>query len=191
MKKVISTLFITGMVISSFFCQAQSNSKNEPVPFDILDRFVPCGWMGDCKKGEEFLKFNPVCTDTPHSEPSCIKITYTTGPSYWGGVYWVNKDCNWGEESGFDLSKNKLSKITFWAKGLTGKEFVQFKAGGVNKKEFKDSFDYEPKLGVTLTKEWKKYTLDLTGMNLSCVIGGFCWIAKSSVTFYLDDVFFE
>jgi len=32
---------------------------------------------------------------------------------------------------------------------------------------------------------------DLTGQNLSNVIGGFCWVANSNVTFYLDDMFFK
>lgn len=160
-------------------------------PLDIEKTFVPCGWMGDGEMGEQYITYDPNCTDNPHSAPACIKISYKPGPKKWAGIYWLNKDCNWGDEQGFNLSGKGYVKITFWAKGLKGNESVQFKAGGVKDKRFKDSFDYEPKLSVALGQEWMQYTLDLRGKNLSNVIGGFCWVANSNVTFFLDDILFE
>jgi hypothetical protein len=104
----------------------------------------------------------------------------------------LNKDCNWGQEKGFDLSNRGLTRITFWARGEHGNESVQFKAGGVASGfTYVDSFDYEPKLDANLSSEWRQYTIDLRGKNLSCVIGGFCWVCNSAATFYLDDLKYE
>jgi hypothetical protein len=91
-----------------------------------------------------------------------------------------------------------ISKVTFWARGETGTEVVEFKAGGIDnrKKKYRDSF--EVTLGqVTLTKEWKRYQIDLSGADLSSVIGGFCWVASADyssakkITFFLDDILLE
>mgnify|MGYP001585473654 CR=1 FL=1 len=46
---------------------------------------------------------------------------------------------------------------------------------------------------MTLTKDWKDYEIDLTGLDLSYIIGGFVWAAKADdnpegAVFYLDDV---
>ena len=160
-------------------------------PLNIEGTFIPCGWMGDGERGSQFINCEPNNTNLPHSGPTCIKITYTTGPLGWGGIYWSNKDCNWGDEPGYDLSNKGFSRITFWARGEHGGESAQFKAGGMKDKEYKDSFDCEPKLSVSLGKEWSQYTIDLRGKDLKNVIGGFCWVSNSSVTFYLDDLKYE
>lgn len=174
-------------------------NTNEPTvvaqpPLNIDKTFIPCGWMGDGEKGKQYITiFDRNCNTNPHTTPTCIKISYKVGPEGWAGIYWLNKDkpCNWGDEKGIDLSKKGYTKITFWVRGLKGGESVQFKAGGVNKKTFKDSFDYEPKLSVDLTTGWTMQTINLGGQDLSNVIGGFCWVANSSVTFFLDDIQFE
>jgi hypothetical protein len=49
---------------------------------------------------------------------------------------------------------------------------------------------------ITLTKEWRRYTIDLTGMNLSNVPCAFVWVARAEdnpdgFTFYLDDIQYE
>jgi hypothetical protein len=49
---------------------------------------------------------------------------------------------------------------------------------------------------VELTKEWKKYTIDLKGVDLSHIIGGFGFAANSDVnpdgfTIYLDEIQLE
>jgi hypothetical protein len=75
---------------------------------------------------------------------------------------------------------------------------VEFKAGGIenSSKKYHDSF--EVTLGrVTLTREWKQYQIDLSGADLSSVIGGFCWVASADynsgakMTFFLDDILLE
>jgi hypothetical protein len=49
---------------------------------------------------------------------------------------------------------------------------------------------------VELTKDWKKYTINLAGKDLSYISGGFGWSTTADLnpdgcTFYLDDIKFE
>ena len=165
--------------------------------FDIANKFIASGWMGDGEMGKKYIKLFEGWTSNPHSPPHCIKIVYTPGLKGWAGIYWQNKANNWGDSAGADFSKKGFKKLTFWARGEKGGEIVEFKAGGIVTagKPYRDSF--EVSLGkVTLTKNWQLYDLDLKGQNLSNVIGGFCWVASESanpngLTFYLDDIFYK
>jgi hypothetical protein len=94
---------------------------------------------------------------------------------------------------GYNYSKNGLSKVVFWAKGEHGGEILEFKAGGINNpgKKYRDSF-LASTGRLPLTKEWKRYIIDLSNADLSSVIGGFAWIASADynhgkqITFFLD-----
>ena len=49
---------------------------------------------------------------------------------------------------------------------------------------------------VVLDKEWKQYTIDLKGKDLSYIIGGFAWATNLDVdpdgcVFYLDEIKYE
>jgi len=72
---------------------------------------------------------------------------------------------------------------------------VEFKAGGVTGRHHEDSF--EVGLGsVSLTADWRQYSISLQGASLANVIGGFAWVATSAsnpggVTFYLDAIRYE
>lgn len=47
---------------------------------------------------------------------------------------------------------------------------------------------------VHLTTEWKPYSIDLAGKDLSRIVTGFAWVVAGQgkpVTFYLDDVRYE
>ncbi len=166
-------------------------------PFDVLSRFIPAGWMGDGEMGATYIQFFDGWRKGPHSVPVCVKVTYTPGPKGWAGIYWQNKPNNWGDNPGKNLKKYGYSKITFWAKGEKSGEIVEFKAGGINApgKISRDSFEVSTGK-IVLEKEWKHYTIDLEGEDLSSVIGGFCWVASRSsnpdgLTFYLDDIYYE
>ena len=213
MCKSILLKSLTTITVAIFLSSCNSNSKNDTKvksvetdsivnksveksqvviqPLNIENSFIPCGWMGDGQQGKKYIDFVPKCTEMPHSGNTCIKISYKTGPNGWAGIYWLNKDCNWGDEVGYDLSKRGFSKITFWGRGENGGESAQFKAGGVRDKDYKDSFDYEPKLDIEFEKEWKEYTIDLSGKDLTNVIGGFCWVTNTSGTIYLDDLKYQ
>jgi hypothetical protein len=177
--------------------------KKKGEPFDIWSRFSASGWMGDGAKKEatKYIQLLEACRENPHSAPLCIKITYTPGPDGWAGIYWLNKPDNWGQKPGENFQRIGYKKLTFWARGENGGEVVEFKAGGIDARKrgdeyiYIDSFEVSPGKFV-LDNDWKQYTLDLEGKDLSSVIGGFCWVANRAanskgLTFYIDDIYYD
>jgi hypothetical protein len=133
-------------------------------------------------------------TQRPHEGKSCVHIVYAPqdgGPG-WAGVYWLpprlDPTRDWGSQvDGVDLSN--ASRLAFWARGATGKEHVEFFIGGIEGPQG----DSLPKksLNVTLTAEWRQYSINLNGTDLSNVVGAFGWAATEEVEFWVDDVRFE
>jgi hypothetical protein len=158
-----------------------------------VNHFIASGWMGDVAD----ISYSDTSTENPHSGSSCIKVVYgnkASNGARWAGLYWQNPANNWGsKKGGFDLTG--ATKITFWARGENGDERIEeFKMGGITG-EYPDS-DAAGIGPVILTKEWKEYTIDLRGKDLSYVSGGFCWATNLDVnpngaTFYIDDIVYE
>lgn len=150
--------------------------------------WIPSGYMGN----NGAIKMAQDCTENPHSGNTCIKAEYTAGDN-WGGVVWQHPADDWGDKpGGWDLSG--ASRLSFWARGEKGGETVSFSFGLLDRKSrFYDTAN--GKLGdVRLTKEWKEYSIDLAGKDLSCIKTGFCWVVAAKgepVTFYLDDIRYE
>jgi hypothetical protein len=149
--------------------------------------YVPSGWMGDTKS----IKVDPRCEDQPHAGKTCIRVDFTQGKG-WGGVVWQSPDGDWGDRAGgLDLAGAK--KLTFWARGQKGGEEVSFELGLIgHDKRFFDTAN--AKLKTTLTAEWKQYSIDLSGKDLSRIKTGFCWTVAASgepITFFLDDIQYE
>jgi len=174
--------------------------KSQDIPFyiyadrgAITNHYIPSGWMGDY--GD--IKLDVGSSDDPYFGSTCVKINYENKASQgarWAGMYWQNPPNNWGSlDGGFDLSK--ATKVTFWARGQKGGERIEeFKIGGIMG-EYSDS-DSAGIGPVVLTKEWKQYTIDLSGKDLSYIIGGFCWSSNLEVNpegavFYLDEIRYE
>ena len=158
-----------------------------------VNHFAPSGWMGDY--GD--IKIDDGWKDNPADGLTCIKVSYSahgTQGANWAGVYWQHPANNWGDKpGGFDLSNMK--KLSFWARGDKGGEKIaEFKVGGITGEHGdSDSASIGP---VVLTKDWKKYTIDLSDKNLSHVVGGFCWSANRDdnphgFTIYLDEIRYE
>jgi len=159
----------------------------------IANHYIPSGWMGDY--GD--IKIENNNKENPYLGNSCVKITYSAKGSQgnrWAGIFWQNPPNNWGDiDGGFDLSN--ATKLTFWARGEKGGERIEeFKMGGLmGKFSDTDSAMIGP---VVLTNEWKQYTIDLKGKDLSYIIGGFSWSTNSDVNpegavFYLDEIMYE
>lgn len=162
---------------------------------DIAAQYTASGWMGDGEQGTKYIQLQEDSKEKPRSAPTCIKISYKPGPKAWGGIYWQNKPDNWGDQPGDNLSPFGYKRISFWARGKQGGEIVEFKAGGINKKPSKDSFEVSSGK-ITLNSTWTLYTISLEGKNLGSVIGVFCWVASRSgnsngLTFYLDDILYK
>jgi hypothetical protein len=132
------------------------------------------------------------CTDNPRSGPFCMKLQFKS-PRGFGGIAAQDPPNDWGDQpGGFNLAG--ASKLTFWARGEQGGETVTFKLGvlGADKK-YSDS-DHAELPDVQLTKDWKQYTIDLSGRNLARIKTGFVWVLAANgapVTFYLDDIQYE
>ena len=174
--------------------------QTKKASIDIGTLFTPSGWMGSGEYERKYIEFSGADRTYPHAQPTSFRVSYTLEAKHWGGIYWQNLPDNWGDKPGSDYSGKGFSKIVFWARGAGGGEVVEFKSGGIDAtdkgKKFKDSFVVT--IGrQTLTKDWRQYTIDLTGQNLKSVIGGFCWVASADyngakqITFYLEDIKME
>ncbi len=169
-------------------------ARKATLPLVIYDEagnpptYISSGWMGDTKS----IKLEPDCTEQPHTGKTCMRCDFTA-PRGWGGVIWQNPEQNWGDRSGgYDLTGAK--RLTFWARGAKGGEVVSFKFGIVPKdKRYCDTAKGEL-ANVTLTPEWKQYSIDAAGQDLSRIVSGFSWNLSGQgqpVTFYLDDIRWE
>jgi len=214
MRKLLSLLVVAVFVASAtsvaFSAPVQQRAKSgvavekkassKFAPFAVYvenaskdNHFAPSGWMGDY--GD--IKLNLACTEMPRSGNTCIKITYSAKMAQgagWMGIFWQQPANNWGDKKGgYNLTGAK--KLSFWVRGANGGEKIaEFKVGGITG-EYPDS-DSQSMGPVELTKEWKQYTLDLEGKDLSYIIGGFCFAASkddnpNGFIMYIDDVIFE
>lgn len=177
---------------------SDESSPRIDYPIDLESLYVPSGWMGDAEAGEPHVHFAPDYRGLrrPGDHDGFVtRISYSAGPAGWAGVYWQWPEGNWGESPGRSLSARR---VAFDARGETGGELVEFKVGGLGgdgEQAFRDSVDRSSG-GIRLEAEWKRYEIDLSGQDLSSVIGGFAWIVQASanvepVVFYIDNVSFE
>jgi hypothetical protein len=146
--------------------------------------YVWSGWMGDVPS----IKMDEKSTVQPHTGDTCMRCEVSKN---WGGIIWQSPANDWGEEpGGFDLTGAR--KLTVWARGEKGGEPVTFKLGVIKDKKYSDSD--EAHLDTHLTTEWKKYTIDLGGKDLSDIKTGFGWTTAAHngpVVFYLSEIQYE
>ncbi len=92
---------------------------------------------------------------------------------------------------GFDLTD--ATKLTFWSRGKDGGEKVKFGFGVIGKDQpFFDTAKKETEM--TLTDEWKQYTIECGEDDLQRIKTGFFFSLAGQgapVVFYLDRVTFE
>lgn len=157
--------------------------------------FVPSGWMGDLDQ----ISMYGCDRSAPHSGEMATRVTFApNGLKGWAGAYWQYPENNWGGlADGMNLSW--ANQVSFWAKGALGAERIRFFVGGIglSSDPYPDSLRPQASTGfIELTNQWKLYTLNLAGKDLSHVIGGFGWATDrcanpAGATFYLDDIRFE
>ena len=210
MKKGLEGLFVFFLLVAVGCGQNGSQSEKntsfkEPEnafkPFPIYtnvgsrdNHYVPSGFMPD----GQCLEFNDRWLENCHSERTCIKIVYDVECSmegaHWAGIYWQNPAHNWGDRKG-GYNITGATKLTFWARGEKGGERLEeVKMGGVTG-DYPDT-DTAFIGPIILTPEWKEYSIDLRGRDLSYISGGFSWatnvdVNPESCTFYLDDIRYE
>lgn len=163
-------------------------------------------------------------TNRPHSGATCVQCTFTNVAGtndggfyfmsgilyngaplpYFGGTNLVNTPLVITNFTGYNLTGS--TGLTFWARGEKGGEQIEFFIGGVGydpstgiaTNSFPDSMPRWPAIGQTsaLTTNWQEFTINLTGQNLTNIMGGFGWFTSATenpngATFYLDDIEYE
>ena len=157
------------------------------------NNYAPSGWMGDYSA----IKFSDGWPKNTYAGATCIKITYDAAKSRtekWAGIYWQDPPNNWGSaKGGLDLTGAK--KLVFAIRGEKGGEVINDIFLGGIKGQYADSCSVA--IGpIELTTQWETYEIDLTGKDLSHIIGGFGWSTNLSAnpdgcTFYLDEIRYE
>ena len=162
-------------------------------------------WMGDSISNiPEMNEFASGYEDTIGIEASLDLNNHDWGGYMFNmGVLQSGSDIpapNFGDyDAGADLSGAK--SLVFYAKGATGKEFVDFFMGGLGYSEGRASSEYPDStkkisLGyVALDTEWKKFEIPLKDSDLSRIACGFGWVANDlhnagleEVRFYIDEI---
>ena len=170
-----------------FYVYQDKNSRN---------RFTPSGYMptGECLSVDDGWQYDV------HEGKTCLRVVYDVACSKegrkWAGVYWQNPADNWGSrKGGYNLTG--AARLVFWAKGEMGTERIEeFRTGGMGDNQTYPDSDSASIGPVILTKDWKEYSIDLRGKDLSYISGGFAWVANVAsnphhCTFYLDNIHFE
>lgn len=175
---------------------------------DGLNHFTQKAWMGS-----DLSDIPPM---NEHAEGtvgvSGIMAELDLGRHSWGGYMFLNGTlaaggsepaCDFGDaDAGLDLTG--ATRLTFYARGETGQETVEFFAGGLGWQNglpgapYPDSTDTISAGNIALTAEWQQYEIDLTGADLSRLACGFGWVTNDvsndgldTVRFYLDDIRYE
>ena len=175
---------------------------------DGLNNFTQKAWMGD---GYDDV---PPMDEAAEGRTGVSGIAAELDVTYhrWGGYMFLNGSLKPGEirpeldfgETDCGLDLTGAVKLVFSAKGETGEEKVEFIMGGLGWNGSRPAADFPDStktisLGVvSLAKEWKRYELDLAGVDLSKIGNGFGWVAndrnnpgQSVIKFYLDDIYYE
>lgn len=190
--RVFVTAFVLFVLNNGLARSQEQQARAEP--YSILTQFVASGYMGDTDNIKLFEAWKDVPYDTTDTDSSCVKISYTPASKGWAGIYWQNRANNWGNDPGEDFSVFRYTEITFWARGETGNEIVEFKAGDINDTTLAHRDSFRATAGrIKLSRQWKQYKISLLNKSLTSVIGGFCWVASGTanprgLTFYLDNV---
>jgi len=170
-----------------------------------LNLWKAANWMP--QEATTMIKvFDPNCEENPKFGKRCIRVRIEkwTEPN-WCGVAWAIPNPKdpaggyWGEEPapGWDLRGAK--RVVFWARAPKPCR-VQFKAAIIGDKPYGDSAASPAQTDwLSLTPEWKEYTIDLKNVDLSRVITGFCFVTNrdaqserdAAVDFYLDQIYWD
>jgi len=191
----LAVLALSQATVDSAFAQFKKSEKffvykDKPSP----SHFAASGFMPDGR----CVAINDTWLDNCGGSRSCIQAKFnrdcTATSTGWAGIYWLEPANNWGEfKGGFNLTGAK--KLVFSARGEKGGEVVTFKMGGVGMGHPYPDSDTASTEPIVLTKDWKEYSIDLTGKDLSHIIGGFAWVGtakenQSNITFYLRNIYY-
>ena len=133
--------------------------------------YYPSGKIGDVAD----ISIDPEFRGNSHSGRTSLRIDYRAALSSslgWAGVYFLYPDGNWGQFPGRNLSG--ATKLSFWV-CADHDTHAEFFLGGIKDPRLA-YFDTVPKIStgiVAVSSTWQRHEIDLTGHDLSSVIGGF------------------
>jgi hypothetical protein len=138
---------------------------------------------------------------------TCIHVSWSPAVLDWNGFMFITgrladgssmPELDFGQhDTGFDL--RGATKLTFKARGKTGRERIRFYMGGLggSTERYCDSGQAFLAGGdfVTLSSEWTEYVIDLRRTDLSRIGCGFAWVTSQAentglqtLEFDLDDI---
>ncbi|MBN1897780.1 MAG: hypothetical protein JW827_03300 [Spirochaetes bacterium] len=192
-KLMVVVILIVGLMVLNLYTEHLKCFKVLRYPFQVykdgtsrINNCIPSGWAGDFRD----LKIDHKWTINPKKGTSCMKIEYSaeTVGAKWASLNFAQNPYNhWTSiRGGYDLSTAK--KIYFYARGNKGDEVVEFRMAPLKGQQAKISKRIE------LSKEWKKYELELNN-KFEDMAGGFSVLVKASdnsgtVTFYIDEIYY-
>jgi hypothetical protein len=156
---------------------------------DPQTHFIPSGFFGDSAD----LTLNAADRSLPHSGATATRIDYRPqGPQRFAGIFWQCGTFGDTQNVGFNLTAAR--QVQFWARSSTAGAKAEFKVGGITG-SFPDSFPSTPTnpVVVDLGQDWRQFTIDLTGRNLTRVVGGFMFVTSTAqspggLVLFLDDI---
>jgi hypothetical protein len=154
-------------------------AEAQALPLIVRDKFKEKQLAGDAEEGSQHLKVNEEFIDPENHCEFCTRVEYTPGPEGEAGF-------SYEDLTGLDLSNAK--RVKFWVMGEEGNEKIKFKLAGKSLDKLQDRlgrlqegldrlesrldtlFDSErfalTTQEVTLDDDWKKYEVDLSGVDL-------------------------
>lgn len=149
--------------------------------------YAPSAYMGNYKG----IQIDTESAEEVYEGSAALKISYTDYVN-WYGFGLVDPPNDWGGNlGGFDITGAK--KFSFWAKANKKQLKATIGFGLIDKdKPFPDTA--KKSIEVILTDEWKKYTINVKRLNLSCIRSGLVLFSSASYephTIYLDNIVFE
>jgi hypothetical protein len=174
---------------------------------DGRNYFTQKAFMGDNYRSSNIPAMNEAA-DGAYSGLTCIEATLNVDKEPWGGYMFINgilkagstvPEADFGESPDAKVDLTGATKFVFYAKGETGKEKVEFLIGGLgdNGMPYPDSMKYS--MGyVSLKKDWTKYEIDVSTLDMSGIGCGFAWVTndtqnkgRTDIKFYLDEMYYE
>jgi hypothetical protein len=196
---IVSLVVVVLLLSPVLFTYAQEAKPPVELPFVVYkeqgpgNHYIPSGRMGDTSD----IRMTYASFDNPYEGETSIKVIYSANMlqgAGWAGIFWQNPANNWATEPDAGYNLTGATRLTLWARGEKGGEIVEFKMGGIIG-EYGDS-DSASTGPVQLTTDWTQYSIDLSGLDLSYIIGGFCFSISAvensdGAVFYLDDIVYE
>ena len=166
------------------------------------------------KNGELVKNMDENWQSDPYTGRSCIRCEIGTEGKDWGGWLFLNgylpkgeiiPRLNDGRQQNAGLDLTGAAELRFFARGETGSETIEFFTAGFGYDgesgdrlvKYPDSARKQTLGFVTLTADWKEYTIPLSGEDMRYICCGFGYVCSGTKSkdgnqvFYLDDIRFS